>query len=93
MGAEAAKPVMAHRFLNYLLDRRSRYDNFAGYVGYQPPITKIDPKALIEQQIDAGDPAQLVVTREDYANGNAYLGADGRRPPAVGPVLGRVPHG
>ena len=39
--ATATKPVIAHRFLNYLLDNKVAYDNFAGYVGYQPPITAI----------------------------------------------------
>ena len=70
----ATKPVIAHRFLNYMLDNKVAYENFAGYVGYQPPLdrdrrrassstTGILPKTL----------SQAVVTREAYANGNAYL--------------------
>ena len=51
IGADAAKPVMAHRFLNYMLDPEVALENFVGYVGYQPPITKIDADALFEQQI------------------------------------------
>ena len=41
---------MAHRFLNYLLDNDVAYENFTGYVGYQPPITAISPEVLIERR-------------------------------------------
>ncbi len=81
MGIDAAKPVLAHRFMNYLLDPKVAYDNFVGYVGYQPPITKIDAQALFEQQLLPQNLANCVVTRDEYANGNAYLAltAAGRR--------------
>ncbi len=72
---------MAHRFLNYLLDPEVALNNFVGYVGYQPPITKIDANALFEQELLPANLRNTVVTREDYANGNAYLSltAEGRR--------------
>ncbi|MDX6723822.1 MAG: spermidine/putrescine transport system substrate-binding protein [Solirubrobacteraceae bacterium] len=81
VGAEAEKPVLAHRFMNFLLDPKNALENFVGYVGYQPPITKIDADALFEQQVLPENLRNCVVTREDYANGNAYLAltADGRR--------------
>ena len=81
VGVDAPKPVMAHRFLNYLLDPEVALNNFVGYVGYQPPITKIDANALFEQELLPENLRNTVVTREDYANGNAYLSltADGRR--------------
>lgn len=81
VGVDAAKPVMAHRFLNYLLQPDVALKNFVEYVGYQPPITKIDADALFEQQVLPENLRNCVVTREDYANGNAYLAltADGRR--------------
>ncbi len=81
IGAEAEKPVLAHRFMNYMLDPENALENFVGYVGYQPPITKIDAKALFDQQLLPQNLANCVVTREDYANGNGYLAltADGRR--------------
>ena len=81
VGAEAEKPVLAHRFLNYMLDPKNALENFVGYVGYQPPITKIDAQALFDQQLLPQNLANCVVTREDYANGNAYLAltAGGRR--------------
>jgi spermidine/putrescine transport system substrate-binding protein len=73
VGADAAKPVMAHKFLNYLLDNQVAYTNFVGYVGYQPPLTAINAQQLFERGVLPKSLANTVVTHEDYANGNAYL--------------------
>ena len=73
VAADAAKPVIAHRFLNYILDNKVAYDNFAGYVGYQPPINAIDGSKLFSDGILPKTLSQAVVTREAFANGNAYL--------------------
>jgi spermidine/putrescine transport system substrate-binding protein len=73
VAANAAKPVIAHRFLNYILDNKVAYDNFAGYVGYQPPINAIDGSKLFADEILPKTLSQAVVTREAFANGNAYL--------------------
>jgi spermidine/putrescine-binding protein len=81
VAANAEKPVLAHRFLNYLLDPKVAMDNFIGYVGYQPPLTKIDAQSLFDQQLLPEGLRNCVVTREDYATGNGYLAltAGGRR--------------
>jgi spermidine/putrescine transport system substrate-binding protein len=73
VGAHATKPVIAHRFLNYLLDNRVAYTNFVGYVGYQPPLNAINAQQLFEKGVLPKTLANTVVTHEDYANGNAYL--------------------
>jgi spermidine/putrescine transport system substrate-binding protein len=73
VAAKAAKPVLAHRFLNYLLDNKVAYTNFVGYVGYQPPITAISPATLFEKGLLPQQLSTVVVTQEAYANGNAYL--------------------
>jgi spermidine/putrescine transport system substrate-binding protein len=73
VAAKAAKPVLAHRFLNYLLDAKVAYENFAGYVGYQPPLNAIDARALFDKGVLPPSLRNTVVTHEDYANGNAYL--------------------
>jgi spermidine/putrescine transport system substrate-binding protein len=73
VSAKAAKPALAHRFLDYILDAKVAYDNFAGYVGYQPPQNTIDPTALLDKGIVPETLRQAVVTREAYASGNAYL--------------------
>ncbi|HEX7300457.1 MAG TPA: spermidine/putrescine ABC transporter substrate-binding protein [Solirubrobacteraceae bacterium] len=73
VAASATKPVIAHRFLNYILDDKVAYENFAGYVGYQPPLSSIDSTKLFEQGILPKSLSRAVVTREAFANGNAYL--------------------
>jgi spermidine/putrescine transport system substrate-binding protein len=73
VGAGAEKPVLAHRFLNYLLDDKVAYDNFVGYVGYQPPLNAIDANLLFKRGIVPESLRSTVVTHEAYANGNAYL--------------------
>jgi spermidine/putrescine-binding protein len=73
VASSATKPVIAHRFLNYMLDNKVAYDNFAGYTGYQPPITAIDTNKLFDDGLIPKTLSEAVVTREAYANGNAYL--------------------
>jgi spermidine/putrescine transport system substrate-binding protein len=73
VASKATKPVIAHRFLNYILDNKVSYTNFTGYVGYQTPITAIDAQKLFDDGILPKTLNQAVVTREAYANGNAYL--------------------
>ena len=43
----AASPRLAHEFLNFFLDEKWGYENFAQWNGYQPPFTSIDPSRLI----------------------------------------------
>jgi spermidine/putrescine transport system substrate-binding protein len=73
VSAKAQKPVLAHTFMNYLLDDKVAWENFVGYVGYQPPITSIDPNEIITKGIVPKELSTAVITREAYANGNAYL--------------------
>jgi spermidine/putrescine transport system substrate-binding protein len=73
VSAKAQKPVLAHKFINYLLDDKVAYENFVGYVGYQPPITSIDPDEIVTKGIIPKELSTAVITREAYANGNAYL--------------------
>jgi spermidine/putrescine-binding protein len=73
VSSRAAKPVIAHRFLNYMMDDKAAYENFSGYVGYQPPLNSISPTVLFDKGILPPSLRQVVVTREAYANGNAYL--------------------
>ena len=73
VATKATKPALAHRFLDYILEAKVAYENFAGYVGYQPPQNTIDPTALLDKGIVPPSLSQAVVTREAYAGGNAYL--------------------
>jgi spermidine/putrescine transport system substrate-binding protein len=73
VSASATKPVIAHRFLNYMLDNKVAYENFSGFVGYQPPLTSIDANRLFDEGIVPRSLSEAVVTQEAYASGNAYL--------------------
>jgi spermidine/putrescine transport system substrate-binding protein len=73
VASNAAKPVIAHRFLNYMLDPEVAYRNFVDYVGYQPTITAIDPAGLVRDGVVPETLKEVIVTRDAYANGNAFL--------------------
>jgi spermidine/putrescine transport system substrate-binding protein len=73
VAAAAQKPVMAHRFLNFMLDDKNALENFVDYVGYQPPLNSINAEALVDDEVIPPNLANVLVTPEDYANANAYL--------------------
>ncbi len=39
-------PVLAHEFINFMLDEKNALKNF-GYIGYQPPQNKLNPDELV----------------------------------------------
>ena len=45
------KPVLAHLFMNYMLDNGVAYSNFVNFNGYQPPLNEINPEALIAKKV------------------------------------------
>ncbi|HWA46428.1 MAG TPA: extracellular solute-binding protein, partial [Hypericibacter adhaerens] len=48
---DAKKPVLAHLWLNFLLDEDNAYHNFVDYNGYQPPLTSITPERLVDSKL------------------------------------------
>ncbi len=44
-------PRLAHEFLNFMLDQKNSYLNFADYNGYQSPMTSINPDALVPAKL------------------------------------------
>ena len=81
MGVDAAKPVMAHRFMNYMLDPEDRAGELHR-LRRLPAADHEDRRAgAVRPGAAAAQPLNCIVTPEDYANGNAYLAltADGRR--------------
>jgi spermidine/putrescine transport system substrate-binding protein len=65
----AKHPVLAHHFLNYLLHEKNGYDNFANYVGYQPPLTKLDPDRLVSDGVVPANLRTAVVRQSDFDAG------------------------
>ncbi len=89
----AKNPVLAHHFLNYLLDNKHGYDNFSNYVGYQPPFTRLDPDRLVKDGSRAGEPEDRHRPRVGLRRGLLPHGADSVRPDGMAERLGRVQGG
>jgi spermidine/putrescine transport system substrate-binding protein len=65
----AKHPVLAHHFLNYLLDEKHGYDNFANYVGYQPPFVKLNPDRLVADGVVPPNLKTAIVRESDFDQG------------------------
>jgi len=66
-------PVLAHMFLNYLLDEKNAFDNFYNLTGYQPPMNNIDADSLVSDGVIPENLATTVVRPEDFDKGYWYL--------------------
>jgi spermidine/putrescine-binding protein len=64
-------PVLAHTFLNYILDNENSELNFS-WNGYQPPLTKLDPDYLLAQGYIPDNLLTAVVEREDFEVGIGF---------------------
>ena len=60
------KPVLAHLFLNYMLDNGVGYKNFVDFNGYQPPFNEIQPESLIKKGVIPETLASSVLTEHDF---------------------------
>jgi len=59
------KPVLAHLFINYMLDNGIAYSNFINFNGYQPPLNEINPDELISKQLIPENLRNSVLTEAD----------------------------
>ena len=65
------KPVLAHLFLDYLLDNDVSLKNF-GWNGYQPPLTKLSSQYLTDQGYIPKGFDNAVVVPEDFKSGLTF---------------------
>jgi spermidine/putrescine transport system substrate-binding protein len=63
--ANTKKPVLAHMFLNYMLDNGVAYSNFVNFNGYQPPLTEIDPEHEVNKGVIPETLANCILTADD----------------------------
>lgn len=68
----AERPVLAHQFMNFMLDETNSLDNF-GWVGYQPPQNSLTPDYLIENEWVAEFLRTALVTPEDFELESAWV--------------------
>jgi spermidine/putrescine transport system substrate-binding protein len=70
--ANARRPVLAHQFMNFMLDEEIALENF-GWVGYQPPQNSLTPEFLIEDEWVADFLEPALVTPADFERDNAWV--------------------
>jgi spermidine/putrescine transport system substrate-binding protein len=63
--ATTSKPVLAHLFLNYLLDNGVAYSNLVDFNGYQPPLNEINPGELVKKGLIPENLTNTVLTADD----------------------------
>lgn len=63
--ATAKKPVLAHLWLNFLLDEQNAYNNFVNFNGYQPPINTITADSLLADKRIPESLRSAIMTPED----------------------------
>ncbi|MGQ0848498.1 MAG: ABC transporter substrate-binding protein [Actinomycetota bacterium] len=61
----ADHPVLAHNFLNYMLDEANALENF-GWLGYQPPQIGLDTEALVADGWIPENLASTTVNPSDF---------------------------
>jgi spermidine/putrescine transport system substrate-binding protein len=66
-------PVLAHHFLNFMLDKKNAYSNFVNFVGYQPPQNDINAERLVSDGAVPKNLASCVVRESDFGVGFAEL--------------------
>jgi spermidine/putrescine transport system substrate-binding protein len=71
--AGAKNPVLAHHFLNFMLDETNALENMYNYNGYQPPLSSLSPASLISDGFIPENLAAAVVREEDFDKANLLL--------------------
>lgn len=69
--ASATKPVLAHLFINDLLDNKIGLRNF-GWNGYQPPLTKLSSQYLVDQGYIPANLMNAVMEPRDFEEGLTF---------------------
>ncbi|WP_459855824.1 polyamine ABC transporter substrate-binding protein [Dongia sp. agr-C8] len=72
--ARSKKPVLAHLWLDFLLDNDNAYQNFVDYNGYQPPITSITAERLIAANLIPDTLHSALLSADDFGPGTLQEG-------------------
>jgi spermidine/putrescine transport system substrate-binding protein len=63
-----SNPVLAHMFINYLLDTNNAIENYS-YVGYMQPLTGVTPQKLISEKLLPPQLTSTVVLPQYFRQG------------------------
>lgn len=64
----AAKPVLAHMFLNRMIDNDVALENF-GFTGYQPALSIVTPEKMVADEYVAENLVSSIITPAHYRDG------------------------
>ena len=68
----AEKPVLAHLFVDFMLDPENAKLNYA-WNGYQPPLAGLEPEVLVGEELVAADLESALLTETDIGSGLRFL--------------------
>jgi spermidine/putrescine transport system substrate-binding protein len=68
----AEHPVLAHHFINYMLDPANGVPDFE-YTGYQPPLKALNPDSMLADEYVTENLVGAVITPEDFDKGLQLL--------------------
>ena len=76
----AAKPVLAHAFLNHMIDNDVALQNF-GFTGYQPALSVVTAEKMVADEFIPENLVSAIITPEHYRDGfqELQLSATGDR--------------
>ena len=69
---DAASPVLAHQFVNFLMDKKVSLTNF-GYEGFQPPLAGVDRQEFLDAGYIPPSLENTLVSEEDFAQWQPVL--------------------
>jgi spermidine/putrescine transport system substrate-binding protein len=64
----AKNPVLAHLFLNHLLDVKQAFSNFS-FTGYQQPLNAMTPEAVVKKGYLAPNLTNTLIREQQFKNG------------------------
>jgi spermidine/putrescine transport system substrate-binding protein len=64
----AKNPVLAHLFLNHVIDAEAAFTNFA-YIGYQQPLKVMTPEAVVHRRLVAPNLQNTLIEEAQFKNG------------------------
>jgi spermidine/putrescine transport system substrate-binding protein len=68
----AKNPVLAHHFLDFVLDEKKGLENFS-WLGYMPPLQVVDPSRVVAQGYIPKNLESTVVRESDFKHGVTLL--------------------
>jgi len=72
VNADAQSPVLAHAFMNFIMDIDNGLSNF-GYEGFQPPFADVDDKTFMKAGYIPPNLANTLMKQEDFESGQPVL--------------------